>query len=303
MFSESNYTHKPRRVQFGIPSAVEYEIDRPAGHLTPLSQEVTKKRYSMDPKKSTREEQAITQETKENNLILSEWEDQFSVNRSKTSRLSSKRKKKNRRSSSIFSPGSRLSLDYDNTDEKICDEERTSATKEPHNVLTSRLSDSPSDLVATNLASLSMSPPKLGFDERDSSATPQAMPVASAGSENEHRTWDCVADLGTINSNGAMELSPHMSNSSMIELTRGSASFKTMSNAHSKVSEEQASFSQTADLDSINAFGGALDQDSPNRGPNLPTDSSTSNSSSSRSIGVVSDVMLTNAPSLLSPCY
>ena len=33
----------------GLP--VEYEIDRPPGHLTPMSQEVTRKRYSMDPKK------------------------------------------------------------------------------------------------------------------------------------------------------------------------------------------------------------------------------------------------------------
>eukprot|EP00536_Pseudo-nitzschia_multiseries_P008146 jgi/Psemu1/19723/gm1.19723_g len=232
-FSESNCANKPRRVQFGIPSAVEYEIDRPAGHLTPLSQEVTRKRYSMDPKVSTREEEKITKETKENNMILSAWEDRFSDDRSKRRLSSNKRKKRNRlrkHQNSFPSIGTTIS-------------------------------DSPSDMVTANLASLSMSPPSATVEERGTSTTP--MPTAARA--DKQRTWGFIADLGTINSKGARELSPSSSHVGAAELERGCNIYPNRRTEQSMTAQKNASPARNAHLDSINSFGAAFDNDSPNR--------------------------------------
>lgn len=211
-------TNQRRRVQFGIPSAVEYEVENPPGHLTPMSQEVTKKRYSMDPKEPSREDEEITQETKQNNLILSEWEDQFSasvednVRRSHRKRRressSKKRNRKNRRSSSIFSPSSRISLEHSHTTLAH------PSTKEHENTgpLTASQSNTASD--AINSTSISFLSSKKSFNVTSSSnASPQATPLTNAGRLSEAQTWNFVADLGSINSKGAMELSPNPANS------------------------------------------------------------------------------------------
>lgn len=284
--SELNFTHKSRRVQFGIPSAVEYEIDRPAGHLTPMSQEVTRKRYSMDPKKSSREEEKITQETKENNTILSEWENRFTDDRPKRNGSSSKRKRRNRRSSSIFSPASRMSLDYDDTHQSNSDVKKKSETKQPQISIGSRPSDSPSDMVATNLASLSMSSPNTFLEGSNTSTTPKPTLTPSTRREDEQRTWDFVADLGTINSKGAMELSSHSFNPGTIESARGGVTCEMSSTNRLMIKEENDSPQQHPDLDRINSLGAAFDNDSPNRGEKLPNDSSTGSSSLSCCIRV-----------------
>lgn len=206
--------NQARRVQFGIPSAVEYEIDRPPGHLTPMSQEVTRKRYSMDPKKYSREDDEITQETKQNNLILSEWEDQFSttvedkVRRShrKSGRGSSSKKlsRRNRRSSSIFSPSSRISL------EEGYSTLSNPETKQYERTQPIAASQQRSARPRPNLASTNTDKT---FNATSSNSSPQATPITTTGLSREARAWNAVADLGSINAKGAMELSPNPANS------------------------------------------------------------------------------------------
>jgi len=279
--SESN-VHLSRRVQFGIPSAVEYEIDRPPGHLTPMSQEVTRKRYSMDPKESTREEDEITQETKQNNLILSEWEDQFSMMRNNINRScdrsrsgsSSKRDKRNRRSSSIFSPASRISLAYDNSNHTNRD------AKEKDDAFTSSPPDSKLAMVTTDSTSLV---------ESSSHATSQATPMSTARRADENQTWDFVADLGSINSKGAMELSPHSSSPRTIESACGRGNSTIMNTSNSMMLEENSQPPADVNLDTINTLRAAIDDESPNQKRTLQTESSSSDSSLSCCAGVSRD--------------
>ena len=199
--------NQPRRVQFGLPSAVEYEVDRPTGHLTPMSQELTRKRYSMDPKESTYEEEKLTQETKENNIILSEWDEELSIGKfsrreqdrtsddMKEYRSLSKPNRKDRRSSSIFSPSSRICFQYDKNEI-----DRKSVEYKSTNDI------SPSIVVAKSLASMTMSPSNTSFgEEHGTFAETNTTPIQNA---DEQRTWNFLADLGSINSKGAKEISP-----------------------------------------------------------------------------------------------
>lgn len=292
--SESN-VHQSRRVQFGTPSAVEYEIDRPPRHLTPMSQEVTRKRYSMDPKEPTREENKITHETKQNNLILSEWEDQFSVmtsNRNRSSDRSrsgssSKRNRRNRRSSSIFSPGSRISLAYDNSSLTNRD------AKQKDNAFTSTSSDSKLAMVTTASVSLSMLRSKKSLEDTSTNATPRATPMSTVRPADENQTWDFVADLGSINSKGAMELSPHSSRPGTKEIACGSGTSTVMNTNNSMMSEENNKPSSDVNIDTINAFAASIDNDLSNHGRAAENNSSNSNSSLSCYEGVVSYVMAT----------
>ena len=223
--SESNI-RRSRKVQFGIPSAVEYEIDRPPGHLTPMSQDVTRKRYSMDPKEPTRDEYEVTQETKQNNLILSEWEDGFPNMRSNRDRSSdrsrsgssSKRKRRNRRSSSLFSPGSRVSLAYDGANLP------NSCMKEDNDPF------------------LNISKPVLNKNKSmkgtHTDLVAKTTPISAAKPSDQDRTWDFLASLGSINSNGAMELSPRSSSPKRIESIHGSGANATTDEINPITSKE-----------------------------------------------------------------
>jgi len=269
--SESN-VHLSRRVQFGIPSAVEYEIDRPPGHLTPMSQEVTRKRYSMNPKETTREEDEITQETKQNNLILSEWEDQFSNMRSNKSgssdrlRRSGSSSKRNRRSSSIFSPASRISLIYDNSNQTSVD------TKEKDGAFTSSSSDFKSSMDISDPASLSTLRSEISLEENSNHPTSQATPMSIVKPADGNQTWNFVADLGLFNSKGAMELSPHSSSPGGRESSRGSGTSTIMKIRNSLMVEENAPPPADVNLDTINTFGAAIDDDPQQHRPTFQTD-------------------------------
>mmetsp|Transcript_14139 Transcript_14139/g.35527 ORF Transcript_14139/g.35527 Transcript_14139/m.35527 type:complete len:577 (-) Transcript_14139:132-1862(-) len=262
--SESN-SHQSRRVQFGIPSAVEYEIDRPPGHLTPMSQEVTRKRYSMDPKEPTREEDEITQETKQNNSILSEWEARFSTmpekkirshDRSKRNGSSNKRNRRNRRSSSIFSPANRVSLACGHSNQN------NPAMNQADNSHTLPSSHSKSAIDATDLTSQRvLSSNKLSEDSLKKS---QAKAMSIARSADENQTWDILADLGSINSKGAMELSPHSSTPEIKEsVSRIVGNASTNVGCSTKL-EEKSPPPCNVNFDAINAVGAALNDDSPN---------------------------------------
>lgn len=264
---------QPRRVQFGLPSAVEYEVDRPPGHLTPMSQEVTRKRYSMDPKEFTHKEEQMTQETKDNNMILSQWEDQFSIGIGKANRMknnnkndrtsgkggpSSSRNRRNRRSSSIFCPASRMSLDYDDTNESSCHSlEDNLDTKHSSCSLAARSTTSPSMIVAKNLASLSMSPSNTAPEEREHTHISLRTNTTPLPSNAEQQTWDFVADLGSINSKGARELSPPL-RSGMIQSTTGgssSSSSTCIATNTLPITKKITQLPTNINLDTIHNFG------------------------------------------------
>lgn len=278
--SESN-AHQPRRVQFGIPSAVEYEIDRPPDHLTPMSQEVTSKRYSMNPKEPTREENEITQETRQNNSILSEWEDQFANMRSNRNRSrdrsrngsSSKRNRRNRRSSSIFSPATNISLGYD------CANQTNRDAKEKDDALSSDASDSKSATITANSASLNMFGSRLSLEETSSDATSQTTPIHTTRTADDNQTWDFVADFGLINSKGAMELSPHSTSSKTKEPACKSVTSAIKNACNTIMPIENTPSPTDVNLDAINAFGTASDNDSQNRLRTVPDDNSNGDSS------------------------
>lgn len=283
--------HRPRRVQFGLPSAVEYEIDRPSGHLTPISQEVTRKRYSMEPRES-REEDKMTQETKDNNVILSEWEERFADDRSVYA-SSSRRKRRNRRSSSIFSPGTPTSLDYERKSQSNDEINTEGAANQTLSKLGVKPSNSPSHVVTTNLASLSMSPLKPSSDATGTSATPQATPLCHTGNRDEEKTWDFVADLGSIHSKGAMEISPQNRNPNRSGQDDETALCTVNGTKHS--TETESNTQPSTNFDKINLLGAAFGKGSPNRGEIQLPDKSTGDSSLSRWIGVVSENQLTDA--------
>lgn len=138
---------KSFRVQFGSPQAAEYEIDGPSAQLTPLPSDVTRKRYSMEQKVVPECEEELTQETKNNSAMLAEWEEGFDEPRPSRGR----RKNKNRRDSSLFTPSPDSSL-LNSRDGDM--EERTP----PRKPLATAVS--PSVVVMENLASLRMSPMK-----------------------------------------------------------------------------------------------------------------------------------------------
>mmetsp|Transcript_15916 Transcript_15916/g.36853 ORF Transcript_15916/g.36853 Transcript_15916/m.36853 type:complete len:959 (+) Transcript_15916:293-3169(+) len=261
--SESN-VQETRRVQFGMTSAVEYEIDRPSGHLTPMSQEVTRKRYSMNPKEPSEEENNITQETKQNNLILSEWEDQMSKMRSSRKRSSdrlrrnessNKRNRRNRRSSTLFSPQSRISL--------VCDDLNTNRYRkgEKDVELTSISSDSKPAMIMTHSATPSLLRSKNSLNADTSDAASQTTSHGSTGRLlDDNQTWDFVADLRSINSKGAMGLSPSTSSPATKE-----SSMSTITKSRNSLLREETIHSPAdGQFDIRNKFIEAIGNDLPN---------------------------------------
>ena len=285
-------SHQARRVQFGIPSAVEYEIDRPPGHLTPISQEVTRKRYSMDPKEPTLKEDEVTQETKQNNLILSEWEGQLSAmteNKSHSSyrsrrngSSSNKRNRRNRRSSSIFSPSSLTSLVYDHSNQNKPE------MTEYDTVLTLPSSHSKAAILTRDLTSVCASSTKKSFAESSSYTTSQAIPVPAVRPDDESQTWHFVADLGSINSKGAMELSPDSSTPKTDESVCGiSTNNITTVGYATKLEVERSPPLVDVNFDTFHSFG-AIDKDLPNHQHTSLKEHPTSDSSLSYCEGPVS---------------
>jgi hypothetical protein len=148
-----------------------------------MPDELTRKKYSMDPHIFSQDEEEMTQETKQNNAILSEWEEIFSDTDSKEYRRlgrgsSGKRNRRNRRASSIFSPRA----DFMRTNEEVSDTtDRPSPSK------------SPSTVISENMALLKMS-----------SVQPSNEVCATTTDDTRgERTWEHVIDLGGINATGA----------------------------------------------------------------------------------------------------
>jgi hypothetical protein len=206
---------KSFRVQFGSPQAAEYEIDGTSAQLTPLPSDVTRKRYSMEQKVVTECEEELTQETKANSAVLAEWKEGFDEPRA----LRGRRKNKNRRDSSIFTPSPDSSLlDSQDGDDEM--EERTP----PRKPLAAAAS--PSEVVMETLASLRMSPMKreeailqnkenslLRTSDNDLSSPSVAALSAAActsasdqstvvESPNHHGTAELVVNLQSIHSDG-----------------------------------------------------------------------------------------------------
>lgn len=234
-----------------------------------MSQEVTRKLYSMNPKDPTREEDEITHETKRNNLILSQWEDQLpkmtgNRNRSTSDRLkkggfSSKRNRSNRRASSIFSPASRLSLAYDVSNQT------DHCTKQNDDSLSSTSSDSRLAPSTKDLASLSTLRAKTSFEETCSRTPSRATPVPAVKPVDNDQTWDFVADLGSINSKGAMELSPHSSGTGKKESAQRIGMSTITNIGNSVVLEESRPSPVDVNLETISALDAAIENGSPNQ--------------------------------------
>jgi hypothetical protein len=122
---------KSHHVQFGSPSAMEYDEDSCSQEYTPMPEEKVKWKYSMNPIKQTPEEEEITIETKYNNVILSEWEDVYESDngtRRKVGGRAKSRYKKGRRESSFFGQATRLSLQNEchNGGMDVCNQDMSS---------------------------------------------------------------------------------------------------------------------------------------------------------------------------------
>jgi len=270
---------------------VEYEIDRPSGHLTPMSQEVTRKRYSMDPKESTQDEEKITNETKQNNLILSKWEDHFSSTNqcsdgSRRTSSSWKRSRRNRRSSSIFSPANRTSLVSCNSDQTNDDVKGKKDENQSHNPLDRISLGSPSAVVATKYSSRNMLQPQNSLDGTCDGPISQATPTSTAGRVEENRTWNFVADLGSINSKGAMELSPNPSSSGITESMFGGCTRTITNPSGLMIHEENTQPPPAIAIDTVKIFGGTVDNNATNGGDVLQQDVSNRDYSTSSCVWV-----------------
>ncbi|KAG7371063.1 hypothetical protein IV203_019633 [Nitzschia inconspicua] len=105
LFGESRNARKNCHVQFGSPTAVEYDVESCSRQLTPMPDDKVRGKYSMTPNNPTQEEEELVIETKHNNAILSEWEglEAKSTRSIKKARKNAKmRNKKNRRESALF---------------------------------------------------------------------------------------------------------------------------------------------------------------------------------------------------------
>jgi hypothetical protein len=174
-------------VQFGLPQAAEYEIDEPPQSLTPLPSHVTRARYSMDQKEQTQVEEELTHETKENSALLEGWEEDFAEPRS-----SSRRKRKNRRSSSLFIPSPMLD-----------DDKSARETVSP-------TAPSPSVEVMQSLASMRMaSPAATNLQANQEPAQSSSSLPPCTPSQTQEYTADFGVNLEAINATGgAMDITP-----------------------------------------------------------------------------------------------
>jgi hypothetical protein len=107
-----------KSVQFGMPSAVEYEIDCPPKELTPMPSDICRERFPVVPKSPEREE--FTEQTKHNTATLAEWEADFDAYLSSDDDEESEEletmlfsRKRGRRNSGFFSPSPTLLLPQD----------------------------------------------------------------------------------------------------------------------------------------------------------------------------------------------
>jgi hypothetical protein len=196
------------RVQFGSPSAVEYNIDACPRQLTPMPDQRVKDQYSMTPVEATEEEEEMTIETKHNNAILSEWEDMDHHIDTKSQHKRGgkgsgrKRNRKSRRESSIFSPSvdwAQRSNEENGNDVRSCGSCEVERQSLEQNGI--EKAKSPSTLIANNLASLQMSPVS-HLNENDLQ-DPQDSFVVSHNIDSEEVTWDFAVNLGSIHSSGA----------------------------------------------------------------------------------------------------
>jgi hypothetical protein len=247
-----------------------------------MPHEITRKRYSMNPKEDSKEEEELTYETKQNNAILMEWETQFIDDfgddmgsgdktkkhcRSRTSRSNSIRRqhRNNRRTSSIFSP-SPLSMEDDDDsgdDTSSCSSSTVETQQRPSLEHTSATAASPSLVVAQNLASLRVSdgsPEDFSaceVSERNASYHFVASPAP--GGDN---TWEFAVNLGLLHATGgAMEVSPLPSRPSTTLST-------SVNSAGSKLCEENTPPPTDVNMESIHSVGGALDGDDELATPN-----------------------------------
>ena len=101
-----------------------------------------------------------------------------------------------------------------------------------------------------------------------------------------NQTWDFVADLGLFNSKGAMELSPHSSSLGGRESSRGSGTSTIMKTRNLMMVEENAPPPADVNLDTINTFVEAIDDNPQRHRRTFQTDIFSSDS-------VVSTVILT----------
>lgn len=65
--------NRNRTVQFGLPHAVEFDSDHPAGSLTPMPDQVAAQRFPIE-KYQDEEPSELIQETKDNTAELAAWE-------------------------------------------------------------------------------------------------------------------------------------------------------------------------------------------------------------------------------------
>jgi hypothetical protein len=247
-FEDSNQSadsKKNFRVQFGPPKAAEYEIDGPAGQLTPLPSHVTRERFSMDQKKKTRVEEVITEETKTNSAVLAAWEESFEEPKTKSHR----RRLKDRRSSSLFTPSPMLA-DKGDSDETII--------TPPRHELAST-TPSPSVVVAANLAALRMESPGSDIGSSHDSLSSSTAGTSDALHKGAN-TLEFRVDLNEFNSfGGAMEESPQQIGPCGTPQRKNTPRSRTPEPTHSDLTPPSAN----AGLSSIHSVGGALDQESP----------------------------------------
>jgi hypothetical protein len=277
---DTAFPTKGNRVQFGSPSAVEYQVDGPTAQLTPMPHEVTRKRYSMNPKEESKEEEELTYETKQNNAILLEWETQFldksgddttpdnnpiRSGRSSISRSSSisRQRRSSRRSSSIFSP-LMMSSDDDDDGETTGDDCSSCSTVETQHRSSfgnaSPVEASPSVLVAQSFACLRMSS-TLSNDTADNllvddqSDRSESHHLIASPQKRERHTLEFAANLGPMHGvAGGMETSPKT-------LSPFTSLATTARIDGSMLCEESTPPPANVNMEAINQVGGALDEE------------------------------------------
>jgi len=231
------------RVQFGSPSAAEYQIDEPSVQLTPMPSDIARERFSMDPKKLTQEEEEVTLETKQNSSILDEWEQSFEEDSRTSSR---RRRRKNRRSSAKFTPSPLFA-------------KQNAGPRSESEI-------SPSVAVMENLASMQMSSsPQASSDASTisggidttthvsmSDSATSFLSISPDGANPGNSTSEFRIDLKAVNSlGGAMDVTPSRKED------RCTPSLMAHTTASNGTPMETTPPPTNVSLDDIHSFGGA----------------------------------------------
>ena len=246
----SSKRKKNARVQFGSIEAAEFEVDGPAGKLTPMPSRVARERYSMDGKEETEVEVEITQETKQNSALLAEWEDEFEQPRS-----TSRRRRKNRRSSSLFLPSPMLAS-------KEIDSDSRNTHPDPMQQASS--APSPSVVLMKELASLKMGSPakesKYTSESSHSTVTNSKHASDHILFEENDDTAEFRVSLNAVHSTGgAMDTTPPQQS----QHDTPQSSVLSVSRRLSSSSADTTPPPTNVSLDAIHSVGGALDHESP----------------------------------------